>query len=105
MRQNRRDDLISFALEHEALTTRERAAIYSGEGGVLCLGHGHTQSDSDQPYSALEHRPLAPASTALIDQGPTMHQHSDRTTRYGHTKKVVESSQASQDEVVRISFL
>jgi len=35
----RRDDLIEFALEHEALSTRELAVKYTDEKGVLSLNH------------------------------------------------------------------
>lgn len=37
--QDRRDDLIEFALEHEALTTRELAVKYTDEKRYLILNH------------------------------------------------------------------
>ena len=35
--QDRRDDLIEFALEHESLTTRELAVKYTDEKRYFCL--------------------------------------------------------------------
>ena len=37
--QDRRDDLIEFALEHEALTTRDLAVKYTDEKRILSLNH------------------------------------------------------------------
>jgi hypothetical protein len=81
-----------YRQEGESVKARVRDELLNGEvfttlrEAQILIERWRGHYNTVRPHSALGYRPPAPKSIVPIDQRPTMHYHSNRTTQWGHTK-------------------
>ena len=75
----------------ESFNSRFRDELLNGEvfytlrEAQILIERWRHHYNTVRPHSALRYRPPAPESIIPIDHRPTMHKHSNWTTRWGHS--------------------
>ena len=81
----------------ESFNARSRDELLNGENfyslweAQILIEQWRIHYNTIRPHSSLGYCPPAPESIVLMDQRPTMHQQSSRTTRWGHASPTAPS--------------